>query len=216
MRIEETFSQIGGGALPRSKIKSVALVFRSKRISADEIAMRLRHEPAIIGYIAKSSFVLDVRTILPSQDQIVVQRSLAHHITGPRSPPQNGFVAPRSLTEKHFIVATAGHVDHGKSALVKALTGVDPDRLLEERARGITIELGFVHLELASPNESEVFSIGVIDVPGHEDFVKKMVGGQARLILRCSPSPRTTAGCRKPRNTCRSCSILVCRRSSSR
>ena len=74
MRIEETFSQIGGGALPRSKIKSVALVFRSKKVSADEIATRLRYEtPAVIGYIAKSSFVLDVRTILPSQDQIVVQ-----------------------------------------------------------------------------------------------------------------------------------------------
>ena len=85
--------------------------------------------------------------------------------------------------EKHFILATAGHVDHGKSALVKALTGIDPDRLPEEKARGITIELGFAHLELASPNESEVFSIGVIDVPGHEDFVKKMVSGAGAIDL---------------------------------
>ena len=75
--------------------------------------------------------------------------------------------------EKHFILATAGHVDHGKSALVKALTGIDPDRLPEEKARGITIELGFAHLELASPNESEMFSVGVVDVPGHEDFVQE-------------------------------------------
>ena len=87
------------------------------------------------------------------------------------------------MTKKHFILATAGHVDHGKSALVKALTGIDPDRLPEEKARGITIELGFAHLELASPNESEVFSIGVIDVPGHEDFVKKMVSGAGAIDL---------------------------------
>ncbi len=83
MRIEETFSQIGGGALPRSKIKSVALVFRSKRVSADEIATRLRYEtPAVIGYIAKSSFVLDVRTVLPSQDQIFAQ-TLARALARP-------------------------------------------------------------------------------------------------------------------------------------
>src|ERR1700750_693901 len=82
-----------------------------------------------------------------------------------------------------LIVGTAGHIDHGKSALVKALTGVDPDRLPEEKERGITIELGFAHLELASPNESEVFSIGVIDVPGHEDFVKKMVSGAGAIDL---------------------------------
>ena len=52
---------------------------------------------------------------------------------------------------QHFIVATAGHVDHGKSALVKTLTGTDPDRLPEEKLRGITIDLGFAHLELESP-----------------------------------------------------------------
>ena len=55
------------------------------------------------------------------------------------------------MNAQHFILATAGHVDHGKSALVKALTGIDPDRLPEEKARGITIDLGFAHLELPSP-----------------------------------------------------------------
>jgi selenocysteine-specific elongation factor len=75
------------------------------------------------------------------------------------------------VSAQHFIVATAGHVDHGKSALVMALTGTDPDRLPEEKARGITIELGFAHLRLG---ECE---IGIIDVPGHEDFVKNMVAG---------------------------------------
>ena len=62
---------------------------------------------------------------------------------------------------QHFIVATAGHVDHGKSALIKALTGIDPDRLPEEKARGITIDLGFAHLEPAVPRPSCLVS------PGH-------------------------------------------------
>src|ERR1700680_887671 len=79
---------------------------------------------------------------------------------------------------RHFIIASAGHVDHGKSALVKALTGIDPDRLPEEKARGITIDLGFAHLELpASTKGTPSFLVGVVDVPGHEDFVKNMIAG---------------------------------------
>ncbi len=72
---------------------------------------------------------------------------------------------------QRFIVATAGHVDHGKSALVRALTGTDPDRLPEEKARGITIDLGFAQLVLPG------LTLGIVDVPGHEDFVKNMVAG---------------------------------------
>src|SRR6478735_9077237 len=78
---------------------------------------------------------------------------------------------------RHLILATAGHVDHGKTALVKALTGVDTDRLPEEKARGITIDLGFAHLALSG------FSIGVIDVPGHEDFVRNMIAGVGAIDL---------------------------------
>lgn len=73
---------------------------------------------------------------------------------------------------KHVIVGTAGHVDHGKTALVKALTGIDTDRLKEEKERGITIDLGFAHLSLSSGK-----TVGVVDVPGHERFVKNMVAG---------------------------------------
>ena len=73
---------------------------------------------------------------------------------------------------KHVILGTAGHIDHGKTALVKALTGVDTDRLKEEKERGITIELGFTFLDL--PNG---IRLGIIDVPGHEKFVKHMVAG---------------------------------------
>src|SRR5438094_3114994 len=92
------------------------------------------------------------------------------------------------MTEKHFILATAGHVDHGKSALVKALTGIDPDRLPEEKARQITIELGFAHLQLSGPpstinSQLSTFSIGIVDVPGHEDFVRNMIAGVGSIDL---------------------------------
>ncbi len=75
-----------------------------------------------------------------------------------------------------LILGTAGHVDHGKTALVRALTGVDTDRLKEEKERGITIELGFAPLELAGR-----LRFGVVDVPGHEDFVRTMVAGAAGM-----------------------------------
>ena len=85
---------------------------------------------------------------------------------------------------QHFIVAAAGHVDHGKSALVKALTGTDPDRLPEEKARGITIDLGFAHLELPAPvPRASSYLLGIVDVPGHEDFVKNMVAGVGSIDL---------------------------------
>jgi selenocysteine-specific elongation factor len=73
---------------------------------------------------------------------------------------------------KQVILGTAGHIDHGKTTLIKALTGIDTDRLKEEKERGITIELGFAHLQLPSGQV-----LGIIDVPGHEKFVKNMVAG---------------------------------------
>ena len=82
----------------------------------------------------------------------------------------------------NFIIATAGHVDHGKSALVKALTGTDPDRLPEEKARQITIDLGFAELNLAG-NGGEQFHAGIVDVPGHEDFVRNMIAGVGSIDL---------------------------------
>src|SRR6476660_1716159 len=86
------------------------------------------------------------------------------------------------MTTKHFILATAGHVDHGKSALVKALTGTDPDRLPEEKQRQITIDLGFAELNLAGADEQGV-QVGLIDVPGHEDFVRNMIAGVGSIDL---------------------------------
>lgn len=88
----------------------------------------------------------------------------------------------RPVTEKHFILATAGHVDHGKSALVKTLTGIDPDRLPEEKARQITIELGFAELNLSGPDREKIH-VGIVDVPGHENFVRNMIAGVGSIDL---------------------------------
>ena len=78
---------------------------------------------------------------------------------------------------KHIIVGTAGHIDHGKTALVKALTGVDADRLKEEKQRGITIDIGFADLAIGD------YRFGFVDVPGHERFVKNMLAGAHGLDL---------------------------------
>jgi selenocysteine-specific elongation factor len=86
------------------------------------------------------------------------------------------------VSTRNFIIATAGHVDHGKSALVKALTGTDPDRLPEEKARQITIELGFAELKLTASNGDKIHA-GIVDVPGHEDFVRNMIAGVGSIDL---------------------------------
>jgi selenocysteine-specific elongation factor len=79
---------------------------------------------------------------------------------------------------QHFVLGTAGHVDHGKTSLIKALTGTDTDRLKEEKERGITIELGFASLALPCGH-----TLGIVDVPGHEKFIKHMVAGAAGIDL---------------------------------
>ena len=83
---------------------------------------------------------------------------------------------------KSVIVGTAGHIDHGKTALVKALTGIDADRLEEEKRRGITIDIGFAHLELPAP-DGDVLRLGFVDVPGHERFVRNMLAGVGGIDL---------------------------------
>src|SRR5512142_2841549 len=82
---------------------------------------------------------------------------------------------------RSIVIGTAGHIDHGKSTLVRALTGIDPDRLKEEKARGITIDLGFAHAAIGGVN------VAFVDVPGHERFVRNMLAGaggiQAVLLV---------------------------------
>ncbi|MCB0184804.1 MAG: selenocysteine-specific translation elongation factor, partial [Caldilineaceae bacterium] len=78
------------------------------------------------------------------------------------------------------VIGTAGHVDHGKSTLVRALSGIDPDRLQEEKKRGMTIDLGFAWIELPVPTadgQSQLEPVGIVDVPGHIDFIKNMLAG---------------------------------------
>ncbi|MBP6472516.1 MAG: GTP-binding protein, partial [Chloroflexi bacterium] len=77
-----------------------------------------------------------------------------------------------------YVIGTAGHVDHGKSTLVEALTGIDPDRLAEEKEREMTIDLGFAWLNLGDGDE-----VGVVDVPGHRDFIENMLAGVGGIDL---------------------------------
>src|SRR3989304_2780050 len=94
---------------------------------------------------------------------------------------------------KTVFIGTAGHIDHGKSSLVRALTGTDPDRLKEEKERGITIELGFAHLSLPSGTLA-----GIVDVPGHERFVRTMVAGAAGVDIVLLVVPAAGGGSGDP------------------
>src|SRR5512138_3969252 len=82
-----------------------------------------------------------------------------------------------------FVIGTAGHVDHGKSTLVEALTGIDPDRLAEEKAREMTIDLGFAWLDLSASGGATLAQVGVVDVPGHRDFIENMLAGVGGIDL---------------------------------
>ena len=89
------------------------------------------------------------------------------------------------------MIATAGHVDHGKSALIRAITGIDPDRYQEEQARGLTLDLGFAHV--SAPDGT---LLDIVDVPGHEDLLRTMIAGAAHatvalLVIDAVEGPRT-------------------------
>ena len=119
--------------------------------AADPDALRARlRDREVIARVDEGVLVCDLRTVEPEDDVAA------------------GGGAPRVMR----VVATAGHVDHGKSTLVLALTGTDPDRFAEEKARGLTIDLGFAFTTLASGTE-----VGFVDVPGHVRFLKNMLAG---------------------------------------
>ena len=145
-------SQIGSGALPLATIPSAGLAIRAKVRGGllEKLSARFRDlSVPVIGRIEDDA--LEARSPLPCGR------------SGVRSADRGALAV---------IVGTAGHIDHGKTALIKALTGVDTDRLKEEKARGITIDLGFAYL----PAESGDI-IGFVDVPGHERFVHTMLAG---------------------------------------
>ena len=153
--IVDVMSTPGGGTLPGVEIPSVGVAVEGDQREAlreldHPIIARVDHGDSSAG----ETTVLDLRTIHPDDDEVVAGAPLA--------------------PERHLmhVVATAGHVDHGKSTLIKALTGTDPDRLEEEKARGLTIDLGFAGTKLPSGR-----GISFIDVPGHVRFLKNMLAG---------------------------------------
>src|SRR5207302_1037788 len=103
---------------------------------------------------------------------------LDHRLASDGGAPAPRRSAARKAMTRHVVVGTAGHIDHGKTSLVKALTGIDTDRLPEEKARGITIDLGFAFLE-----EPGGLTIEIVDVPGHERFVRNMLAGVGGIDL---------------------------------
>ena len=95
-----------------------------------------------------------------------------------------------------YVVATAGHVDHGKSTLVRALTGTDPDRLEEEKRRGLSIRLGYCWTHLDGAGD-----VAFVDVPGHERFLTTTLAGMGPVPVALFVVAGTTRGCRRPRST---------------
>ena len=141
--------------------------------------LRGQEIPVVCG-AREDALVLHVRTITPRDEALVVEAFAHMHRGG-----GGRMSADREIS---LVLGTAGHIDHGKTTLIAALTGVDCDRLMEEKKRGITIELGFAPLRL---EDGRVVS--VIDVPGHERFIRQMVADAvlqhphaflARLITR--------------------------------
>ncbi len=145
--VVDTEAVAGGGSLPGLTIPSIGVAVTV----ADPDALRAQlREHAVIARVDEGMLVCDLRTV-GREDDVLLMEALARVMR---------------------VVATAGHVDHGKSTLVLALTGTDPDRFAEEKARGLTIDLGFAFTTLASGTE-----VGFVDVPGHVRFLKNMLAG---------------------------------------
>jgi len=126
---------------------------------------------------------MKVKSISPSSARRTQRKSLWEFLGGLGVSAVNlGLREYTGNPMKSIIVGTAGHIDHGKTALIKALTGIDADRLQEEKRRGITIDLGFAHLELPGP-DGEQLRFGFVDVPGHERFVRNMLAGAGGIDL---------------------------------
>ncbi len=146
----DSTATVGGGGAPGTELPSAAVALPERYAAA------LRSgDPAVLGRLEHGRCLLDLRAVDPGDDDGLARAVLA---------------VPTELHRAH-VVATAGHVDHGKSALVRALTGMEPDRLAEERRRGMTLDLGFAWTDVDGE------SIAFVDVPGHERFVTTMLAG---------------------------------------
>ena len=163
--VEDTLSQIGSGSLPVETLPSSALVL--KPLSGNDAELRalagaLRRLPRpVIGRVHQGALWLDLRCLEDDEATLLVHQ----------------------LDELTLIVATAGHVDHGKTSLVRALTGVETDTLAEEIERGLTINLGYAYLDGGAASADLTNSIGFIDVPGHRRFINTMISGVSGIDL---------------------------------
>ena len=171
--LQDSTSQIGSGALPDRGNPDESHRHRARFHGADRIAGRFRQaRPPIIGRVADDQFLLD------AADDLRPARSGAELERRTRRAAAAETLILSSAPSMPFIIGTAGHIDHGKTSLVKALTGQDTDRLKEEKERGISIELGFAHLDLPDGTRA-----GVVDVPGHERFIRTMLAGAHGMDL---------------------------------
>ena len=171
---------VGGGGAPEVELPSAAVRLPPR------LAVPLRAgDPPVVGYVEHGRLLLDLMAVRPPRRD---WRAVGAAATG-------GSARAR--------VATAGHVDHGKSTLVRALTGSDPDRLAEEHERGLSIELGYCWTSLPG-----VGDVAFVDVPGHERFIAPCSPGSARCRRSCWWSPPTTRGCRRRPSTSPRCDAL--------
>ena len=136
-------------------------------------AVRRGDVPAVVGRIEGGRLLLDLRAVAPTDDERLAAAVLTAAAPGAAAPARRlrRSLLPRPGLAVH-VIATAGHVDHGKSMLVRTLTGMEPDRWEAEQRRGMTIDLGFAWMTLPSGEE-----IAFVDVPGHERFITNMLAG---------------------------------------
>ena len=158
---------IGGGSLPGEVLPSRAVCLAAAR--PDRLLARLRAgTPAVVGRVERGAVLLDLRSVEPADDAAL---SAAIGRRWPAMPEPFAADAGRSV-----VIGTAGHIDHGKTSLLRALTGIDADRLPEERRRGMTIDVGYAHVAL--PDGSVV---DFVDVPGHDRLVGNMLVGAGEI-----------------------------------
>ena len=166
VRIVAAAGRAGGGSLPLLELEGPAVAVTSPDVGADELHARMRPgDPPIVARVRDERS--PARSAHDRRGRGRLRRARRDRCTRLADEP----AAPLTL-------GTAGHIDHGKTALIEALTGVNTDRLPQERERGISIELGFTRLALPSGRE-----LSVVDVPGHERFVRTMVAGATGIDL---------------------------------
>ena len=190
-KVVDTEAVAGGGSFPGLRSRRSA----SRRApDADATSARCA-SPEWSPGSTEGAVVCDLRSVDPRDDATLARRAACR--------------APTRASMR--VVATAGHVDHGKSSLVLALTGTDPDRFAEEKARGLTIDLGFAFTTLASGPRS-----GSSTCPGTCGSSRTCSPASGRSTSRCSSSPRPRAGSRRARSTSASSSCSACATASSR